>query len=149
MEVGKKEITYLSLHFYHQNDSCIKVGNDESHFNVLLIVRDKITRQCPQTTFEEKESRSDFEPSSLCLLIECLTARPNWLTDSFRNAATFIPRVLVEIACLPDCVRRPYVAPVSACGVTIVDLSTVTRHGRVCSYSTVQSPGLDWSSGGR
>ena len=36
------------------NDSCIKVGSDESHFNVSLIVRDKITRQCPQTTFEEK-----------------------------------------------------------------------------------------------
>ena len=27
----------------------------ESHFNVSLIVRDKVTRQCPQTTtFEEK-----------------------------------------------------------------------------------------------
>ena len=34
---------------------CIKVGSDESHFNVSLIVRDKVTRQCPQTTtFEEK-----------------------------------------------------------------------------------------------
>ena len=31
------------------------MGTDESHFNVSLIVRDKITRQCPQTTtFEEK-----------------------------------------------------------------------------------------------
>ena len=31
------------------------VGSDESHFNVSLIVRDKVTRQCPQTTtFEEK-----------------------------------------------------------------------------------------------
>ena len=40
---------------HHQNDSCIKMGNDESHFNVSLIVRDKVTRQCPQTTtFEEK-----------------------------------------------------------------------------------------------
>ena len=29
--------------------------SDESHFNVSLIVRDKVTRQCPQTTtFEEK-----------------------------------------------------------------------------------------------
>ena len=28
---------------------------DESHFNVSLIVRDKVTRQCPETTiFEEK-----------------------------------------------------------------------------------------------
>ena len=52
---GKREIIYLSLYCHRQNDSCIKVGNDESHFNVLLIVRDKVTRQCPQTTtFEEK-----------------------------------------------------------------------------------------------
>ena len=35
--------------------TCIKIGSDESHFNVSLIVRDKVTRQCPQTTtFEEK-----------------------------------------------------------------------------------------------
>ena len=54
MEVGKKEIIYLSLHGHHKNDSCIKMGSDESHFNVSLIVRDKVIRQCPQTTtFEE------------------------------------------------------------------------------------------------
>ena len=55
MEVGKREIIYLSLHCHHQNDSCIKMGSDESHFNVSLIVKDKVTRKCPQTTnFEEK-----------------------------------------------------------------------------------------------
>ena len=31
------------------------MGSDESHFNVSLIARDKVTRQCPETTiFEEK-----------------------------------------------------------------------------------------------
>ena len=30
------------------------MGSDESHFNVSLITRDKVTGQCPQTTFEEK-----------------------------------------------------------------------------------------------
>ena len=46
---------YLSLHCLHQNDSNIKMGRDESHFNVSIIVRDKVTRQCPQTTaFEGK-----------------------------------------------------------------------------------------------
>ena len=35
MEVGK-EIVYLSLHCQHQNDSCIKMDSDESHFNVSL-----------------------------------------------------------------------------------------------------------------
>ena len=52
---GWGEIVYLSLHCHHQNDSCIKMDSDESHFNVSLIVRDEVTRQCPQTTtFEEK-----------------------------------------------------------------------------------------------
>ena len=31
---GGGEIIYLSLHCHHQNDSCIKVCSDESHFNV-------------------------------------------------------------------------------------------------------------------
>ena len=30
--------------------TCIKMGSDESRFNVSLIVRDKVTRPCPQTT---------------------------------------------------------------------------------------------------
>ena len=29
-----REIIYLSLHCHHQNDFCIKVGSDESHFNI-------------------------------------------------------------------------------------------------------------------
>ena len=67
MEVGKRESIYLSLHCHHQNDSCIKMGSDESHFNVSLIVRDKVTRPCPQTTtFEEKgepkRSRTEVLP---------------------------------------------------------------------------------------
>ena len=48
-------IIYLSLHCHHQNGFCIKVGSDESHLNVSLIVRDKVTRQCPQTTTVEEK----------------------------------------------------------------------------------------------
>ena len=33
---GKREIIYLSLHCHHQNDTCIKMGSDESHFNVSV-----------------------------------------------------------------------------------------------------------------
>ena len=52
---GEREIIYLSLHCHRQNDSCIKMDSDENHFNVSLIVRDEVPRQCPQTTtFEEK-----------------------------------------------------------------------------------------------
>ena len=31
-----KEIIYLSLHCHQQNDSCIKMGSDDSHFNVSV-----------------------------------------------------------------------------------------------------------------
>ena len=30
----KREIIYLSLHCHHQNDFCVKMDSDESHFNV-------------------------------------------------------------------------------------------------------------------
>ena len=67
------EIIYLSLHCHHQNDSCIKVGSDESHFNVSLIVRDgKVTKRCPQTTtFQEKG-----EPKRIRIEIPLLTSLP-------------------------------------------------------------------------
>ena len=52
---GGREIINLSLHCHYQNDFCVKVGSDESHFNVSLIMRDKVTRQCPQTTTSEEK----------------------------------------------------------------------------------------------
>ena len=33
---GEEEIIYISLHCHHQNDSCTKMGSDESHFNVSV-----------------------------------------------------------------------------------------------------------------
>ena len=56
MEVGERGRLYTyRLHCHHEKDSCIKMGSNESHFNVSSIVRDKVTRLCPQTiTFEEK-----------------------------------------------------------------------------------------------
>ena len=69
-QVGEREIIYLSLHCQHQNDSCIKMGGDESHFNVSLIVRDNLKSQdsVHRTQFlKRNEGRSGFEPRSLCL----------------------------------------------------------------------------------
>ena len=43
-----REVIYLSPHCHYQNDPCIKMGSDGSHFNVSSFVRDKVTRQCPQ-----------------------------------------------------------------------------------------------------
>ena len=38
MEVREEgeRLLYLLLHCHHQNDSCIKVGSEESHFNVSV-----------------------------------------------------------------------------------------------------------------
>ena len=55
LEVEEGGDLYLLQHCHHQNDSCIKMGSDDSHSNVALIVRGKGTRQCPQTkTFEDR-----------------------------------------------------------------------------------------------
>ena len=80
MEVGtKREIIYLSLHCHHQNDSCVKVGSDESHFNVSFIVRGKVTRQCPQTrTFVEEKG----EPKRNRIETLLLTSLPLGQTGS-------------------------------------------------------------------
>ena len=66
----KREIMYLSLHCHHQNDSCIKMGSDKSHFNVSLIVRDMVTRQCPQATISEEKG----EPKRIRTEVPLLTS---------------------------------------------------------------------------
>ena len=69
---GKRQIIDLSLHCHHQNDSCIikKMGSDGSHCNASFTVRDKITKQCPQTTacLKGKESRSGRDRAEAFLL---------------------------------------------------------------------------------
>ena len=85
---GKKEIIYLSLHCHHQNDSCIKMGSDDSHFNVSLIVKDKFTRQCPQTTtFEDKGEPKPIRTGVLLLTSLTPHRRPDRL--SCRDSRVF------------------------------------------------------------
>ena len=50
MEVGKREIIYPSLHCHHQNDSCIKLGSDERHFNVSVESDGQSHKTVRQTT---------------------------------------------------------------------------------------------------
>ena len=64
---GEGDYIYLSLHCHHRNDFCSKMGSDESRFNVSLIVRDKVTSVHRPQLLKRKESRSGFEPRSLCL----------------------------------------------------------------------------------
>ena len=61
-------IPVATLH--HQNDSCIKMGIDESNFNVSLIVTDKVTIKTsvhkPQPFWRERraEAESNRGPSA-------------------------------------------------------------------------------------
>ena len=57
MEVGGEgEIIYLSLHCHHQNDFCIKMGSDESHFKVSVGCdgQSRKTASTNHNLFEEK-----------------------------------------------------------------------------------------------
>ena len=67
---GKRDTEYRSLHWRYQNNSRIKTGSDESHFNVSLIVRDKVTKQCPQTTTSEETG----EPKRIRTEVRLLTS---------------------------------------------------------------------------
>ena len=65
----------LRLSCHHQNDSCIKTGSDESHFNVSFIVRDKVTRRYPQTTSLEEKGEPKRVLTEVCLLTSLTTYR--------------------------------------------------------------------------
>ena len=58
---------------YHQNGFCIKMGSDESHFNVSVIVRDKVKRQSPQTTTFLEEKGEPKRNRAEALLLTSLT----------------------------------------------------------------------------
>ena len=75
MGLGDEGDYIISLHCHHQNDSCIKMGSDESRFNVSLIVRNKVTIQCPQTTTFEEKGELKWIQAEVPLLTR-LTARP-------------------------------------------------------------------------
>ena len=64
---------YLSLHCHHQNDFCIKMGSDESHFNVS-VGSDGQSHKTVSTNHNLSEEKG--EPK------RCRgpTARPNRLT---------------------------------------------------------------------
>ena len=67
---GKREIIYLSLHCHRQNDSCIKMGSDESHFNVSVIVRDTVTNKTVSTNCNLSKDKGEpkwFRTASLLL----------------------------------------------------------------------------------
>ena len=48
----------------------IRMGSDESHLNVSLIVRDRVTRLCPQSTTSEEKG----EPKRVRTEVPLLTS---------------------------------------------------------------------------
>ena len=83
--LGEREIIYLSLHCHHQNDSCIKVGSDESQFNVSVGSdgQSHKTVSANHNLFEEKGepkwNRTEVLPHTS--LTPLITTRPNRLTS--------------------------------------------------------------------
>ena len=72
MEVGEREIIYLSVHCHHQNDLCIKIikmGSNESHFNVSLESDGQSHRTVPtnHSLFEEKGEPKRYQTEVLPL----------------------------------------------------------------------------------
>ena len=80
MDVGEEGdfSQYLSLHCHHQDDPCIKTGSDESHFDVSLIVRDKVHKPQPFWREGRAEVESKWNRAEALLL----TALPLGQTGS-------------------------------------------------------------------
>ena len=67
--MGKRETIYLSLYCHLQNDSFIRMGNDESHFNVS-VGSDGQSRKTVSTNhslFEEKGEPKRYRTEGLPL----------------------------------------------------------------------------------
>ena len=60
---------YLSLHCHHQNDSCIKMGSDESHLNVSVGSDGQSHKTMPQNhnLFKEKGEPKQYRTEVLPL----------------------------------------------------------------------------------
>ena len=83
MEVGEEgDYIPIAIHCHHQNDSCIKMGSDESHFNVSVGSdgqRHK-TVSTNHNVFEEKGEpkryRPEVLPQAACLLAYFIYTHP-------------------------------------------------------------------------
>ena len=102
----------------------------ESHFNVSLIVRDKVTRQCPQTTIVEEKGEPNRIRTEVPLLtsltpyrwaksahkgpcVSALSIYLYWLSGSFRSIQevhsedkNFATRAYGPVCCLLQRKRR-------------------------------------------
>ena len=68
-EEGDFIYIYISLHCHHQNDSCINMGSDESHFNVSVGSDGQSHRTVStnRNLFEEKGEPKRYRTEALTL----------------------------------------------------------------------------------
>ena len=81
---GEREIIYLSLHCLHQNDTCIKMDSDESHFNVSVRSdsgQSHKTVSTDRNLFEEKGEPKQYRTEVLPLPLTI----QNYLNQSSEN----------------------------------------------------------------
>ena len=95
---GKREIIYLSLTTVPTRmTSALRWAAMRAIFNVSIIVGDKVTRQCPQTTtFEGRRAEAVIEPRSFRLPAFRLTYRPKRFSGGWFCPRTYRSMVLSE-----------------------------------------------------
>ena len=89
---GERESIYLSVHCHHQNDFYIKMGSDESHFNVSVGSDGQSykTVSTNHNLFEEKGEPKRYRTGSLA--------------KSFREQVDFqMAAERRQGICFPDC----------------------------------------------
>ena len=81
---GEREIIYLSLHCHHQNDSCIKVCSDESHWFLMFRICEGQSHKTVSTDhnfWRERRAEADWNRGPSAYQPNALPcARPNRLT---------------------------------------------------------------------
>ena len=90
-EVGREgDVIYLSPHCHHQNDSCIKVGSDESHFNVS-VGSDGQSHRTVSTNHDLSEEKG--EPKRYRTKVLLLTSQTG---SSALKQFLYLPRTIKE-----------------------------------------------------
>ena len=92
----EREIIYLSLHCHHQNDFCIKMGSDESHFNVS-VGRDGQSHKTVSTNhnlFKEKGQPKGYRTEVLPLT--SLKPVLNWANVCSPNILRTLRRTMIR-----------------------------------------------------
>ena len=84
------EIIYLSLHCRHQNDFCIKMGRDESHFNVS-VASDGQSHRTVSTNHNLFEEKGEPTPYRLWAKLAVAIKVSTNASESAQTLAVVVP----------------------------------------------------------